>query len=666
MRNIVDFHIHGVGSKYKDVFATASYDHICAYFQRLGEKRNREIVIAFTEHDCSVMTYNQYKELQAKYPNVKIMLGMEANTKLTRATNGVFEVAHILAYADMSNEESIKKWFDCKELKDLSKIKTFQIVRQVPSKEEVVNKLKTIKFFVNKPGKGSMFAGLVPSQYSFSKETNVKLAVKKLEKLIGGPVDFAKLNSELNYNLNNTELDRQFARAAANIIAQDKSLLAKIKIKKLMKAAKIGNIKPEYVVNFITGKILKNARFNCEIKQTSHMFESTVQTENFGERLYMAKAILNKNIGTKITNTEIAQLLDNVKSRKVMREHFINLVKFSLKYRNPALYSKIEKLSTEDFARYPLGANDHGTITINTLVPLSPTANHGITTDIRTPLEEINEIVKNTGGHLMLAHPDLVFKYSDNKYIPANVFESGDSELVSNNKYKEIVKQLNDTGSINTTDLLGDKNKILKLELFFRLCKQNGIEFDGFEIRKANLKERESLKNYLVYAAKNDYDISFGSDAHFSNVHFYYDLFRNGVITQNEFDKLAAYADENGDTTTKENRYKVYYTSIFKTKKHNLNFARIKHCGGFLKNAKGKLYNPNYIVEQTSFGDKLLGKDNLENRPLLTIKYNDKVYYFDRSTLKKANYEFDDSASKEDAETEIEAETAGEEKEAEL
>lgn len=704
MRNIVDFHIHGIGSKYKDAFATASYDHICAYFERLAQKRKRDVIIAFTEHDCSVISFDQYKDLQKKYPHVKIMLGMEANAKLTHATDGVFEVAHVLAYADMSNDESVKKWLECGELKDLSKIKTFQIERQVPSNQhiiitfcellnseygtqididevlrkfgtsklrstdiqqkvlnyvsqkiyenkdfafascktvdEVENKLKTINFFVNK--KPNILSGLVPSQYSFSKNTNVKLAIKKLEKLIGKEIDKEEFDKELNYSLHNADFDRQFAIAAAKIIQKDKLLLKKLEIRKYMKVSRGSALNPEYIQNYISTQILRNARFNSEIQNMSEFFVSEVSVENFGEKLYMAKSILNKNIGTKITNREIAELLDNVKSRQLMRHHFINLVKFSIKYNNPNLYKRIQNLSTEDLAKYPLGRNYHGSITLNILVPSSPNTNHNITTDIRTPLEEINSIVKKTGGHLILAHPDLVFKFSDGKSIPTKVFQSSDKDLLSNSKIKEIRKDLRATGEVSTTKLLGNKEKLLKLELFFRLCRQKGINFDGFEIRKANLRERDNFRNYMIYAAKNDYDISFGSDAHFSNIHFYYDLLLDGRIKKEEFDKLAEYADKIGDNTAKEGIYKVYYPTKFVTKKNNINFARIKPCKGFVKNNYGKIHNNNYIVEQTNFCDKLLGKDKLEDAPLLTLKYNQKIYSFDKKLLSQLKYNFGD------------------------
>ena len=722
MRNIVDFHIHGIGSNYKDAFATASYDHICAYFQLLAEKRKRNVVIAFTEHDCSVITYDKYKELQKKYPNVKIMLGMEANAKLTHATDGVFEVAHILAYADMSSEESIKKWFDCKELQDISKIKTFQIARQVPCNEHIVNeycktlnsqfgttidvddviekfgksklrsdvlksrllkyiaekiyenkditfkdcenvdkiieRLNSVELFVNK--NPSPFGGLVPSQYSFSRKMNLKLAVKRLEEVIGKKLDIAEIENQINFNATNEEFDKQFVKIATDEIIKDRDVLyKKIKILSLMKASNKKLTNPEYIKSYINTRILKNARFNCIKKTTNQFFESEINNENFGEKLYMAKSILNKNIGTKITNAEIAELLDKAKTRKTMRNHFLNLVKFSLKYNNPKLYKRIEKMPLEDFARTQLGTNDHGTITINQLIPSSPNVNHNITTDIRIPLEEVNQIVKKTGGHLVLAHPDLIFKYSDGKFIPASVFEASDKDLVSNSKYRDITKQLNDNGTINTNELLGDKNKILKLELFFRLCKQKGINFDGFEIRKANIKDRENLRNYLIYAAKKGYDISFGSDMHLSNIHFYYDLLRTDRITKAQFDKLSYEANERGDDTGKTKRYLEYYPTLFWTKKSNINFAEIKKCGGYIKNFKqGKLYNTHsneYVVQQTSFSDKLLGKPEQEDKILLTLKYNHKTYLFNSRLLSKMDYNFGDAKeSKEETEDETE------------
>ena len=55
--------------------------------------------------------------MSKKYPHVKIIPGMESNTSLETATDGIFETAHILNYADVSSDESVKKWFDCADRK---------------------------------------------------------------------------------------------------------------------------------------------------------------------------------------------------------------------------------------------------------------------------------------------------------------------------------------------------------------------------------------------------------------------------------------------------------------------------------------------------------------------------------------------------------------------
>ena len=709
MRNIVDFHIHGVGSVYKDAFATASYDHICAYFQRLAESKKRNAVIAFTEHDCSIMTYKKYKELQNKYPNVKIILGMEANVKLTHATDKVFEVAHVLAYADMSSEESIKKWLDCEELKDLSKIRTFQVPTQDPSNEyiitnfcdnlnsqygtkidikdvvdkfansklgsrdlqtrviyylaekifenkdfafancknveEVLTKLKSLEFLVDK--KPGFYGGLMPSQYGFSKEINVMLAVKKLEKNIGKSINIEELNGKLNYGLASDKFDEQFATLAAEIMLQDKAFIKKINIDNVMLSQGKKHPTNKDIEQFIRSRILKNAKFNCVKKTTSQFFVSGVFMENFGERLYMAKSILNKNIGTKITNRELAELLSNTKSRDVLRNQFISLVKFSLKYNQPELYKRIEKLPIDVLSKTTLGRNRHGVISLDRLITPYPNSNRDATTDIRTSLEEINNIVKKTGGHLILAHPDLVFKYTDGKTVPAYAFRDTDKELVSKSKYKKIKEDLYNYGCVDTSKLQGSKQKLLKLELFFRLCKKNGIKFDGFEIRKSNIADRENLRNYLIYAAKNNYDISFGSDTHLSNMHFYNDLLIDGKITQGVFDKLAKHADKIGDDTASTNAYQIYYPSKFKTESQNIDFANIKDMKPCIKTDKyGKLYNTNkYTVVQTNFCDKMIGKSYKGHTPLMTLIYDNKLYFFGKESLKYMKYNFDKKAA---------------------
>ena len=142
---IIDMHNHAIFSKIADADKDLSigYDQIFALMQRKAEAEGKDVVIAITEHDNFSMKKEDYLRFRKKYPNVKIILGFEANADLTTATSGAFKKAHILVYADMSSEESINKWFDSKALQGLSTIKTctnLELQKKVYAAKNILNK----------------------------------------------------------------------------------------------------------------------------------------------------------------------------------------------------------------------------------------------------------------------------------------------------------------------------------------------------------------------------------------------------------------------------------------------------------------------------------------------------------------------------------------------
>ena len=608
--NIIDFHVHGKGSFFKDKFANASYDDMCSYFQGVADEEDKDIVVAITEHDNVAMTYDEYKKLSKKYPRVKIVLGMECNTKLTFSTNGLFEQAHILVYADMSSDESIKKWFDCKELQALSKLNTF-----------------TTKF---------------PSPYmkakayvdNFNKSFDMKLNSKKI----------AELFEKYPLTGNRENFKKALIENIANELYENKDYYSErggyfyrsILDKRYNHSNDVSKIK----YNDIVQKLYDSG---------TNILNDESRNKYVGSSLYVAKNILGKYLNLKISNIEYAMILDGAKSYEQMRREFLKITRYKIMKHNPDLYSKIKNLSLNELANYELGDGGYGKIVLNNFFPRNINEQWAIDSNnvadgVRTRLSELNTIAQKTGGYLMLAHPNSNFSYNENYIFTKKDFEYINANIFSKSKYLKLKTQIKNDKSMPIDGIKHTKNNLLKLDLFFNICKKNGINFTGFEITKNDLCDLPNLFNKLIYAAKNGYEVSFGSDTHLSKSVKYYNLYRQNKISEDKFNKLKKLLASRGDTIASENAYKRLYGQKFKKSINLTNYER--HCHTLDKPMlKNHPEEPIYAAKEynrvigTSFADKVLGiNQNKENKPLFVLNVKDKIYSFNKDDLNKLSY----------------------------
>lgn len=691
--NLIDFHVHGIGSVFKDTFATASYDHICAYFQKLAEEKSTDITIALTEHDCSVITFDEYKKLTQKYPNVKLALGMESNTSLRTATDDIFGRAHVLLYADMTNDESIKKWLDCKELKDLSEINTFQlpcnyiyvrdycnafnilyqtnldvekISRELGDtrllKEHVQQKLfetvlqhimknpspyfsdcHTREQFAKKLARTKVMEikrnpiytlGLKPSMYNRNGIIeNLKLALYRYNEIYGDNFQLDSLKKQIQFNtLSADKMDEKFINIIAARIAASETACQKLGI----------DSEAEDVVEQIAFKI------NKDNKKPTMDFRDYVQMgpkiDRFGEKLYIAKSLLNKHLHINITNDVLARILDAAKPRENMRKEFIFWVKKEIEIKNPELYKEIKDLSTEEFCDYKFGQNKHGDITINNLVSTSQTDQKFQSSDVRTRLEELNVIAQKTGAHLVLAHPNSKFEYREGVVIPSNDLKGFDGEFLTSKTKNILLNKIANHQDITTEDAKKIENpRLFKLDLFLKLCRKNGINFEGFEIAKSDM-DSSYLMNSLIYAVKHNMSVSFGSDTHLSNLQYYYNLKQEGKIDQDTFDKLCDHAYKIKDNTYDGQKYAREYLSKFSIDGNT--HGKIKLINTPVLKSH-KRYFPSkggyYMVAKTSLCDKVFNK-NKNSDVLLRINIAGRDYEFKKDDLINMPYKITGSS----------------------
>lgn len=700
---LVDFHVHGIGSRYKDNFATASFEQICAYFDNIGKQNNMNFTVAVTDHDVSTLTFEKYKELQLRYPNVKLVLGMESNCKLGAATHGVYEAAHILTYADMASDESIKQWLECQELKDISKIKAFELqyvkpsnykmakkfcyvlnsqfganlnpeefankfsnttydaktmekelfdrvsdafIKNLPNafaecqtKEQISSKLANLQFKISKDKK-FVLMGLLPSFHNKKNiYDNVQAALHAFNTLTKNNLEMGDIIKHINLSSSDSkEIDRNFAKQIMKYLVVNKKVCHELNLSHL-----------EYVQRYKElEKILNSQNYETKLITSEKFFISEAKREKFGDIFYIAKSVLNKHVGLNITNHEIAEILDYSKSRNLMREEFIKFVKICLSYKNPKLYEKVKNMDLQEFENFKLGHNKYGEITLAALVPIK--AGQGYITDkddVRTPLTEIADIVKKTGAHFVLAHPDTKFKFTDDFKIPMQLFKDVNGKVVSKAKFEQIKQKCLKDGGINTNELKDKNSQILMLDLFFKICKQNGINFEGFEITKDDFKDKKALMNKLIYAAKNGLEISFGSDTHLSSLHYYNQLLKQNKITEKELNERLEFAKQINDSTADNGKFRKLYGAKFEFQSDVVSRSQ-KIAEPIVKNLEQvNPYQEKYLVTKTSFCDKLLGEPECEGyKPLIEFCINGNLYSFEANALKNARYDFSDPVQK--------------------
>ena len=610
--NLIDFHVHGKGSYFKDKFANASYEDICKFFQGVAEEEGKDLVVAFTDHDNVAITYDEFKRLREKYPRVKIVLGMESNAKLTYSTNGLFEKAHVLLYADMSSEEGIKKWFDCKELQALSKINTF-----------------LVRF---------------PSPYLRIKTNVEKLNAKYNMKLDAHAI--AKKFEKLPPKTSNAKIKYLFCKYIAEVLYKakdddkfDASLFYEAVLKSNYNSSNWDKITFENIYDEL-----------FEIPFLSS--NSEPRNVNLGNSLYVAKNVLDKYLGLKISNIEFDMILDESKSYEQMRKEFLTIVKYKIEKHNPELFNKIKNLSLDKFSNYKIASGSNGAITLNSFFPMGVydkwmMGSEDLLLDIRTRLSELDTIAKKTGGYLMLAHPNSMFSYGSNQIFTKEDFSHISKGIISESKYKELEAEFSNHNAIPFEKVKGKKsikNKLLKMDLFFNVCKSNGINFSGFEITKTDLAKNTDLLNKLIYAAKNNYEVSFGSDTHLSKSSKYYRLLKQNKITEKRFAKLKKQLISQGDTIAHAELYKKLYGQEFKNNVSLLDSDNHIHkikSPILKKHPKEPLYAAREYnrVVQTSFADKVFNiNQNISNKPLFVMEVKDKLYSFNKNELKQMSY----------------------------
>ena len=607
--NLIDFHVHGKGSFFKDKHANASYDDMCSYFQGIAEEEDKDVVVAFTEHDNVALTYDEYKKLSKKYPRVKIVLGIECNTKLSYSTNELFEQAHVLVYADMSSDESVKKWFDCKELQALSKLNTFKVKFPSPymrSKTYVEN-------FNNTFGMKLNYSKIAEAFEKYPIANNIEKFGKDFVEYIATELyENIEYYSERGGYFYRSILDKKY----------NSNDISKIKFEDIVEKLN------SFCTNVLNG-------------QSSNKL--------LGNSLYVAKNILGKYLKLKISNIEYAMILDGAKSYEQMRNEFLKLTRYKIQKHNPELYNKIKDLSLNEFANYGLGDGGYGKIILNNFFPrnmsdLWAIESNNVADGVRTRLSELNTIAQKTGGYLMLAHPNSKFTYKNGTIFTKNDFQFITANIFSKSKYTKLKTQIKNNKSMPMDGIKTYKNGLLKLDLFMNICKKNGINFTGFEITKDDLANKYKLINKLIYAAKNGYEISFGSDTHLSKCTKYYNLYKQNKISQNQLNKLVFKLADRDDKIAKTKEFKNLYAQNFKK------LLNLTNCEGFChKIDKSILKNhpeePIYAAKEynrvigTSFADKLLNQNqDVENKPLFVLNIKDKIYSFNKNDLMKMNY----------------------------
>jgi len=228
----------------------------------------------------------------------------------------------------------------------------------------------------------------------------------------------------------------------------------------------------------------------------------TWEDQNLSKKLFIAKNVLNKVFDINITNEELATILveSGENNFTQARNAFMDIVCKKLKGTHPAEYEllnnsklKGEDISTTNFFTHTFRKTD---VTVHNFDELIPSIGQlDFAPDIKVPLEEISDIAKETGGHIILAHPEVAFKPYDGATIKIDKFlHNGDTSIVSLNNVR-----------------LEDRIKLL-----VETCAKKGIKIEGIELTRKTIRDPKKLVDLLTFAKYNNLEVSFGSDVHYT------------------------------------------------------------------------------------------------------------------------------------------------------
>jgi hypothetical protein len=181
--------------------------------------------------------------------------------------------------------------------------------------------------------------------------------------------------------------------------------------------------------------------------------------------------------------------------------------------------------------------------------------------------DEFYKMVKKAGGYVCLAHPSCSFSFSEEGKLTNADFQKIDMSCLSSQEVKEIIVELSASGGVRINHSKVKNNIMLKLELLNEKLKQNDIKLDGIEVNVSILRQPLLRRSVLHFVAKNDMDISYGTDTHLSILHESFAKFHTGQISGPEYGALKDYARMLGDKTLPESYKRGYLKQTTKTVK---------------------------------------------------------------------------------------------------
>lgn len=635
-RTCVDLHVHGGASNYVDAHATASIYEECNYFSDLAKKNNFDkMYVALTDHNTAgtvsfdakeksyktttVMTYDLYNKLKQEFPNVEPILGIEANCNLLGATDGIFKKAHITAFADMSSEESIKRWIENKDLKDLSYLKTYMLtfckktnyeivselceslnlnfglyinpkdlqkykstnyspstlrrefiadispkLLQMPmfknckTQEDVKRKLESLQMHdISEPTTKELLR-LRPSYNRYdTPEKNVENACLSYLSVFADDISVEDLKNRIDFSKSPENIDEQFIKLIANRIAGNPKIVINKKIQKLFSSS-------GHYPNLIKKKI-----YGYSPKNQTHNILKYFNVERFNEylgvRFLTVRNMLNKEFGTKIELSQIANILRDNNDRTAKVDAFYLLVMSDL-VKNNKDFS--HHSVTIDEAKRVLNQRIFGPETakfgMREIVPEEPRPVAGNVYQ-RVDFEEFHKIIKNAGGYICMAHPTSSFEFADDAKIKRNYFYGLDMTMISNNEARDLQQYLANNEYLNVNSSNLKQNMIFKLELLNNLLMQSGCKLDAVEMNKDILGDSQKFSGLLKFCAKHKMDLSFGTDTHLSMLHNSYQKLKAGKISDEQYEQAKLVATKKRDNTTERKITRGYLKQLTKT-----------------------------------------------------------------------------------------------------
>lgn len=597
----IDLHVHTNYSREK--IANLSVKDTLDYYQEIGERNGKRIIIRINDHDTifgGIAAVEEYINNKEKYPNIFVIPGMECNVSLNQAVKVenptatinpqypnddskylyAFKKAHIGVAPILKDKESYKKWKNHVGLRVYSRLKKMTVdLRDGKGIYRIADQTKPIDFSNDQTKKIEDFTNL---------GDKIIACKNVMRKKLGVIIPFEALKPCIEDGLTHNEIVNRFKECCVN------------HLKTLAKYAEWDN---EKLLGFV---------------------------QSFSSNFFKVDSVENKMSQTiKQINDSLSIKLSYEKFAYLLQENF-PMTQLRIKFRASLLNAIQQENYPTYFKDYVIKAKVD-----SALSKYMQWSNYYFDEggNKRINIDELSRMVYEAGGVMDFEHPNQNFRIHKDAVVPCSLLKTVDYSTL---KYEEKNRVLNILSSKDSNELIrleyllggncrADHTGLVRAQIVANAMRQNpefkfNKDYLGVEIAKSVLFNPASLQKVISSAEKGRLLVSVGYDKHMNIVDKYKQYTR----------KCESFVDENGKLITPTEKltkdlYNVLLNgmSLHEYEYYNIDEDKVFDGYSYDNNTgtKDKFKVKMDHVIQTAYCDAILGKDvNFANSSMFTLK----------------------------------------------